>query len=292
MISFPREGNVERTDKLLHEEPTATHWCVQGEVAQTHSRQDFQPHSRSWDWQTGSVCIPLGPLCHFLKPEGKTHPALLALLPVEHPELEGGSHVCQLHQDMVPICHHPQLGGGQGSCQHRDHHYHPETALKSPLLPRQERERGCCHQWNDINLQEWLVASLGQKPLCSSLCVQTQEQNFSRRGTMAGIANGNLARAELHRTWKALKFLQWRSCLRVPREQLQQNQLGHRSWDTRSGQLLCSWAWARLWHTEQEMRNHCFSWEFWQLLKGEGKSIMSLRIIQMNPDFLLVPAWF
>lgn len=180
-----------RTDKLLQEEPTARHWCVQG---RWHKSTPGWSFSRSWDWQAGSgqcVCIPL----LLPKTRGRTHPALLALLPVEHVELEGRSHVCQLHQQMVPICQDPQLGWGQGSCN-------TETTIITqtpPSSPRDSPEppwpgrRG--ERLPPPLGQHSSAASVGHKPLCSS-----QEQIPSRRGTMTGVANGNVAIAELHTT--------------------------------------------------------------------------------------------
>lgn len=221
-----------------------------------------------------SVFISQATLRSWPQPEGKTHPALLALPPVEHPELEGGSHVCQLHQQMVPVCHGPQQGRGQGSCQHRDHHHHPETALKPPWnLPRQEGKRGCHHQRNNTSLEEQLQR--GETSLLFLSACPNTGADFQQEKDHDWYCKREFGNSWAAQNLKGFEFsppaVEELPGLRVPWEQLQQNQLGHRRWDTSSGQLWCSWARAQLCHTEQELKNHCFLWGIWQLFKGEGK---------------------
>lgn len=99
-IPLSGEGNVERTDKLLHGSRSNTLARAE-EHARTDSRQVLQPHSRHLDWQRGSGqclhALSVWAFCHCPKPEGKTHPVLLALLPIENTELKGRPHVFQLH---------------------------------------------------------------------------------------------------------------------------------------------------------------------------------------------------
>lgn len=272
-IPFPREGNVERPDKLLHEEPTATHWYVQ-----THPRQDLHPHSRSWDWQTASgQCLCAFPLGTLLLPKTWGSDSPCSPGPSSSRAAGTGRPVPCLPAPPVDGTHLPgpsaEVGSGKLPTQ-RPPLPHQRQPLNTPLFPDRRGREAAITGGITICKNGWLLQwgrnfCLLSFPACLNTAAGFQQQKD----------HDWHCKQEFGSSWAAqnLKGFEFSPVeelcgLRVSREQLQQKQLGQRSWDSRSGQLLCSWARAQHWHTQQELRNLCFSWESWQLFKGEGKN--------------------